>query len=333
MAIDIIERTRPRDVAVHSIHEFVFSVPDLAQARHFYTSFGLDVREAGGGLELYTFGHPQRWARVLAGAEKRLLWISWGIYAADREAFEHKLDGAGVVRVAAPDGADTGNDGIWFAGPDGMAQQLLVSAKCSPDHKSARVFPPEHSPSGRAPHRSELRQIRPNRLSHILTFTADVDASARFYTEVLGLRLSDRSGSLIAFLHGAHGSDHHLIALAASATYGLHHSSWDVHSFDDVGMGNQQMTQAGYARGWGLGRHVLGSNYFRYVRDPWGSYAEYSFDIDHIAASAEWPAGDYLPEDALYIWGEAPPDDFTRNYEPGGADAPASAPSQQGVFA
>ncbi|MES2742027.1 MAG: hypothetical protein V4754_13890 [Pseudomonadota bacterium] len=62
--------------------------------------------------------------------------------------------------------------------------------------------------------------------------------SSIFYTEVPGLRLSDRAGSLIAFLHGAHGSDHHLIALAASATYGLHHSSWAVRSFDEVGMGN-----------------------------------------------------------------------------------------------
>ena len=27
---------------------------------------------------------------------------------------------------------------------------------------------------------------------------------------------------------------------------------------------------------------VLGSNYFHYVRDPWGSFAEYSCDIDYI---------------------------------------------------
>ena len=31
-------------LAVHSVDEFVFSVPDLEEARRFYSSFGLDVR-------------------------------------------------------------------------------------------------------------------------------------------------------------------------------------------------------------------------------------------------------------------------------------------------
>ena len=58
--------------------------------------------------------------------------------------------------------------------------------------------------------------MRPRRLSHLLMFASDVPASIAFYRDVLGLRLSDHSGDGIAFLHGAHGSDHHLIALAKS---------------------------------------------------------------------------------------------------------------------
>ena len=104
----------------------------------------------------------------------------------------------------------------------------------------------------------------------------------RFSQEILGLRLSDHSGDLIAFLHGAHGSDHHLVAFAKSHAAGLHHSSWDVGSIDEVGRGSEQMRNAGHGRGWGVGRHVLGSNYFYYVRDPWGSYAEYSHNIDYV---------------------------------------------------
>ena len=34
----------PNRPAIHSVDEFVVSVPDLEEARHFYTSFGLDVR-------------------------------------------------------------------------------------------------------------------------------------------------------------------------------------------------------------------------------------------------------------------------------------------------
>lgn len=304
---------RPGVLGVHSIHEFALDVPDLDVAAHFYRSFGLDVRAEGDGLSLYTYGHPHHWARVLPGEAKRLAWISWGIYADDLAAFAAHLDRHGVARIQAPAGADP--CGIWFSGPDGMAQQLVVADKCTPDAKSPRTFPPEASLAGRAPHRSDVRPVLPRRLSHILTFSADVDAALHFYTDILGLRLSDRSGSIIAFMHGAHGSDHHLIALASSTGYGLHHCSWDVASLDDVALGKQQCAAAGYADGWGLGRHVLGSNYFRYVRDPWGSYAEYSFDIDHVAATQDWPAADHPPEDSLYVWGDVPPADFTRNYE------------------
>ena len=77
----------------------------------------------------------------------------------------------------------------------------------------------------------------------------------------------------------------------------------------------EQMAAAGYGKGWGVGRHILGSNYFRYVQDPWGSFAEYSFDIDYVAAGEVWPAADHPGEDALYVWGPAVPDDFIVNYE------------------
>lgn len=300
-------------VAAHSVHEFVFSVPDLGDAQRFYEAFGLEVRHEQGCLGLYTHGHQHRWARIFEGSHKRLLWLSWGVYARDLDAFERRLQAYRIERIEAPEGAEQG--GIWLRGPDGLAHQLVVAEKCSPDMKTVRVMPPEHSDRGRAPQHSHVMQVRPQRLSHILLFSPDIDAGLQFYSRILGLRLSDRSGSIIAFMHTPHGSDHHLIAMARSHRYGLHHSSWDVPSIDDVGIGSQQMAAAGYSEGWGIGRHVLGSNYFRYVRDPWGSYAEYSYDIDFIAANQEWPADDYPPENALYVWGAEPPRDFTTNYE------------------
>ena len=58
-----------------------------------------------------------------------------------------------------------------------------------------------------------------------------------------------------------------------------------------------------------------GSNYFYYVRDPWGSYSEYACDIDYIACDQNWEAGDHEPQDAVYLWGPALPEDFVVNYE------------------
>jgi hypothetical protein len=75
------------------------------------------------------------------------------------------------------------------------------------------------------------------------------------------------------------------------------------------------MARKGFGEGWGLGRHVLGSNYFHYVRDPWGSYCEYSCDMDYIPAGSEWDADDHKAEDAFYVWGPNPPADFAINKE------------------
>ena len=149
----------------------------------------------------------------------------------------------------------------------------------------------------------------------MLVFTRDIPATIKFYSEALGLRLSDRSGDMIAFMHGIHGSDHHMIAFVKADGPGLHHLSWDVPSINQIGLGAMQMADKGYVAGWGLGRHVLGSNYFHYVRDPWGSYAEYSSDIDYIPVDHDWKSGDHPPEDSFYVWGPTPPADFAFNHE------------------
>jgi len=303
-----------RPPAVHSVDEFVFGVPDLAEARRFYEAFGLDVRDdEEGALALHTHGHPHRWARVVTRPAKRLLWLTLGIDADDLDRFRRHLNTHEVPRIAPPDGASP--DGLWIASPDGVPLQLRVAPKSSPSQPAPREFPPDCDNRGRAPARTRVTTVRPLYLSHILLFTADVDATVRFCEDILGLRLSDRSGSAIAFVHTPHGSDHHLIAFAKSDGPGLHHSSWCVPSLDAVGIGTDQMARAGYAQGWGVGRHVLGSNYFRYVRDPWGSWAEYSFDIDFVAPGREWPAADHPGEDALFVWGPSLPEDFIVNHE------------------
>jgi len=202
-----------RFAAVHSVDEFVFTVPELEPARDFYKSFGLDLRDEEGALALYTFGHPHRWARIVpGGASKRLLWITLGVYAADLERFERQIDEREVPPISAPSGAELG--GLWIQGPDGLAIQLKVAEKSSPSTAGPREFPAEPAGVGRALSRSKAQTTRPLYLSHILLFASDVPAASKFYEDVLGLRVSDSSAPAVAFLHTPHGSDHHLIAFA-----------------------------------------------------------------------------------------------------------------------
>jgi hypothetical protein len=42
------------------------------------------------------------------------------------------------------------------------------------------------------------------------------------------------AGDGVCFMHGIHGSDHHLLAFAKSSATGLHHCSWDVGSIEEI---------------------------------------------------------------------------------------------------
>jgi len=159
---------------------------------------------------------------------------------------------------------------------------------------------------------------RPRKLGHLLKFSTDVGRDVRFYTELLGMKLSDRIGEQeVAFLRCGGDSDHHTMALALSDAPGLHHLSWEMGNLDQLQICAERMVAAGYKDGWGTGRHIYGSNYFHYVRDPWMGLCEFYWDIDFIPEDARWEVEVAEPgPEALYQWATTPPpEDFLKNYE------------------
>ncbi len=304
---------RPGELGVHSMDTFNMVVPNLRVAEDFYKTFGLDVREEGNTLGIYTFGSSHRWASVAEAKHKKLNFLSFAVFEEDFEPMKKRIESQGVRLMDAPPGFDS--NGIWFRDHNDVLVEVKVAAKTSPNEKMDFVMKSGPAGVAAAPQRSKATKVRPTRLAHVLCFTVDVPKAIDFYSRVLGLRLSDRSGDGICFMHGIHGSDHHLVAFAKSNAPGLHHCSWDVGDINEIGKGAMQMADKGFTKGWGVGRHVLGSNYFHYVRDPWGSYSEYSADIDYIPSTCDWDHGDYPPEDSIYLWGPELPKDFIVNYE------------------
>ncbi len=304
---------RPDALGVHSVDHFALVVPDLAVAKDFYLKFGLDVREDGEELSLYTFGHPHRWGRVVEGPAKKLHHVSFGAFEDDMPRFAEHLQRLGVERIDAPTGF--GSNGIWFRDPDGSLREIRAAVKSSTNHKAEFSVPICGDGARGTVSREEAPTVRPRRFSHMLTYVGSAQKAITFYSDVLGLKLADAAGDDVAFMHAIHGSDHHILAFATGGGPGLHHSSWDMGGIEQIGLGAMHMADSGYARGWGLGRHVLGSNYFHYIRDPWGSYAEYSADIDYIPVTQDWEAKTWAPHNAFYLWGPTPPDDFVTNYE------------------
>lgn len=80
---------------------------------------------------------------------------------------------------------------------------------------------------------------------------------------------------------------------------------------DAVGRAASAMIATDPARHvWGLGRHGIGSNYFWYLRDPAGAFAEYTSDLDVIADDEVWKVSASNHAHPLAAWGPPVPKSF-----------------------
>jgi catechol 2,3-dioxygenase-like lactoylglutathione lyase family enzyme len=295
--------------AVHSLDHFALTVPTIDAGRDFYAGFGLTAEERANRLELAALDGAVGF--LFEGPRRALHHLSFGIYAEDLPRFERILAREGVERIDPP--RESASDGLWFRDPDGHAIELVVARRRSLAEKSLMRIAISDPGAPGAPEFDT--EIRPARLGHCLLFTPDVARMVDFYQRVLGLRLSDRSADIIAFMHGPHGTDHHVLAFAKSSRPGFHHASFEVPSVDHIGLGAMHMAERGYRKGWGLGRHYIGSNFFHYIRDPWGSFAEYFCDIDYVPAGCTWPVREVDPRFGVHVWGPDIPPYFLENYE------------------
>jgi catechol 2,3-dioxygenase-like lactoylglutathione lyase family enzyme len=300
---------------IHSIDHFALTVPDLDEAERFLNAFSLRTKRNPHDLEVRAHGDEHLWCRILQGKDpkKHLAYVSLGCYPSDIDTLRAQVESAGgsITAPASPALAD----GFWFRDIDGTLIQVKVALKTMPDSKAALTS--EGCPAGSrgAPARSQAPGIEPTRLCHLALFTPSVSRAAEFYQRALGVVLADRSRDLIAFTYGRHGSDHHLLAFLGGGGPGLHHSSWDVGGISAIGLGAERLRGAGYTHQWGLGKHVLGSNFFNYTRDAWGTWWEHICHIDYIPRGASWEGGDYDEENGFYLWGPAVPADFGANTE------------------
>ncbi len=296
---------------MHSLYGYALGVPDLEVGRAFYSQFGLRANPNGNAIELSA--GATRIGTLLESPRRELHHLSFGIEAEDRPGGSRPAQQQEGAELLDPPSGVEARPALWVRDPDGHLIELAAGPRTAPTSKSfMRVSISDAGVPG-APEFGRL--VQPRRLGHVLLFTPDVNRMLDFYSRVLGLRLSDRSGDNIAFMHGPHGSDHHMIAVARGDRPGFHHASFEVGGVDEIGMGAENMLQHGHRAGWGFGRHYVGSNFFHYIRDPWGSFAEYFCDIDYIPAGSTWNVRDVKPEFSLHIWGPEVPPYFLVNYE------------------
>ena len=309
-------------MAVTNLQHFALTVPDPAVGRDFYQAAGLDAIERGDQIAMRCAGRDQDQVLLVEGPSRRLHHFSFGTTEEGLAAVSRAAEAMGVIRRDAPN--ETALPGLWLEDSDGILVNVRVAEPAPSlggpvalgDPERWQVNCPGHY--DRRGSRGAIErdaEVLPRRLGHVLQFTGDTAAKTKFYTDVLGMRLADHVGDALAWFYCQGGSDHHVIAFGKSDGPGFHHASFEMANIDHIGVGAQRLLDKGYQNGWGLGRHVIGSNYFHYVRDPWNGLIEFFSDIDYIPDGMEWPAKDWPEQDSLYLWGPGVPEDFIVNYE------------------
>lgn len=292
-------------MAIHRLNSITVGVPDPSLAGGFYKEFGLDETSPGsystadGGEQLHLRDAPRR----------QLLEMALGCADPD------DLDRIAAAVVALDLGVDCRRDDEALVLAEPVTATSVRIEVTEPLVLEPRTQAGYNSPGAyerfdeRAPGILRETPVRPRKLSHVVLGSPDPATTQRFFVDGLGFKISDEIEHVGAFLRCS--TDHHnLLVQAAPVTY-LHHTSWQVDDVDEIGRGAAAMLAADPSRHvWGLGRHFLGSNFFWYLRDPAGNFAEYSSDIDVIVDDELWEPGVWSGMRSLMAWGPPVPPSF-----------------------
>lgn len=307
------ENSRPR---VLGMHGFGMEVPDFDVAEKYFTTFGLTLRHKGDCLTFGCQGREQDEVVIAKGAKKRLHHVSFSINPNDLDNFKQLLIERGIeFQEDVPEGGYS--EGLWFKDPWGTWLNLVPRLPAAPREVNKDFESNEFGQKNRVGI-AAFKQLDssglPRKLGHIVMFTPEWDKAEAYYTDVLGLNVTERAPGRVSFFNAPFGEswDHHCFAILANAARGIQHSSFEAANIDQVGFCAQRMRQSGYDGGFGPGRQALGSNFFSYISDPWGSWTEIYSDLDQLDERWQTIDWDELPK----VWGpEWNPSFWTQNLE------------------
>ena len=122
--------------------------------------------------------------------------------------------------------------------------------------------------------------ITPLKLGHVAHRVDDVQKTVKFYTEVLGFRVSDWHADTFAFLRC--GSDHHTVNFVYDAVPKLHHIAFEVKDWPEIHRACDFLARNKIHLVWGPGRHIIGHNVAAYHRNADNIRVELYCEMDQM---------------------------------------------------
>lgn len=313
-------RARNPVIKVVDIAWLEFEKPDLVRAEAFARAFGfqtalrdphrLELRgtEAGAPCVVLRSGERTRFAGL-------------ALRAADEVDVLRLADVTGRPVLPLPE--SIGGIAVDLVDPSGMPVKVVAGMHELP---TLPTQPPLTVNAGRNVHRVNATQRPPRvpariqRLGHVVLQSTRYLETLNWYLDNLGMIVSDflffpgqrDRGPTMSFIRcdrGATPADHHTLALALGPSNRYVHSAYQVTDLDALAAGGEYLSERGYLRSWGIGRHIQGSQLFDYWRDPDGFLVEHFADGDMFDNTLE-PGWAPFTASGLSQWGPPVTRDF-----------------------
>lgn len=164
-------------------------------------------------------------------------------------------------------------DGFAFLGPEDFVYEIYVGPE------AADVVPSGHAP---------------DRFGHVNLHPKNLQATLKFFVEVLDFRVSDVIGDDFAYFLRCN-TEHHGVALIKGNGW-LHHHAWQVQSIAELGKVADRLYEHDLRLLMGPVRHGAGHNMAAYYVEPTGAVVELYADLEHIYDDERppvvWPQDD-----------------------------------------
>lgn len=292
---------------IQKISHASYETPDLARQAEYYTEvIGLSVVEST-ATEIYLASTVEHHSIVLRqGEEAKCTAIGFQVASGqDLDAFQKHVENHQIASARQSDAQPGIGDLLSFNDLKGTRIEVFHAPQ-----PSDRTY----SFKGMAAHK----------LGHIAFHVEDVQAATKWYSEVLGFRVSDWMGDFFSFLRCGH--DHHSINLVGTGKNQHFHTAFELRDWAHMQTSSDLLSRHGYKIIWGPGRHGIGHNLFTYHKSPNGLITELFAELDQVASEelgyfeprpwhADNPQRPKVWEKgpgSANLWGPPPPDELLK---------------------
>ncbi|MEU0967438.1 VOC family protein [Streptomyces sp. NPDC005917] len=313
-------RARNPVIKVTDLAWLEFEKPDLERAEVFARDFGFAIA-ARTERELWLRGTFAGSPCMVIRRGPASRFIGPAFRAAEGADLDRlaRATGGTVQDIGVPGGGQS----VALLDPSGFPVRVVHCAEQLP---ALPEQPPLILNTGTETRRTNATQRPPRepsriqRLGHVVLETRVFLRALNWYLDTLGLIVSDflfldgqrGRGPTMAFIRCDQGSlavDHHTLALHLGPGTGYVHSAYQVTDLDAIAVGGEYLTERGYRRSWGIGRHIQGSQLFDYWRDPDHFMLEHFADGDLFSCDVE-PGWAPMSASGLAQWGPPVTRDF-----------------------